>query len=185
MDQDCRTSAFEALAGYSYGGLFCLYVLFTHPETLDAYFAGSPSLGDVDGVWFRLEEEHAQQHDDLPTSLFLTVGTQEEGLADLEELAGTLRERGYPRLHTDVCILEEGNHQTAIPQAWTEALLFLIGKYVGILSAGGPGHEEPRAQDAAPLVVYSPCGSRMVRLAKPSGAWRVRSRSMYSCNLSP
>jgi len=122
-----RTSGFKALAGYSYGGLFGLYVLFTHPESFDAYFAGSPSLGYDDGVLFRLEEAYAQQHDDLPTRLFMTVGSQEEGLTDLEEMAGTLRGRGYPGLTLDVSILEEGNHQTAIPQAWTEALLFLIG----------------------------------------------------------
>lgn len=128
IERDYRTSDFKALAGYSYGGLFCLHVVFTGPETFDAYFAGSPSLDYDNHVLFRCEKEYAQKHGDLPARLFLTVGSQEEGLSDTGEMASILRERGYPRLKMDVSILEGANHITAVPQAWTEALLFLIGK---------------------------------------------------------
>ncbi|MFO7742050.1 MAG: alpha/beta hydrolase-fold protein [Anaerolineae bacterium] len=126
IEQEYRTSGFKALTGYSYGGLFCLYVLFTRPETFDAYFAGSPSLDYDDGVLFRYESAYAQKHDDLPVRLFMTSGSREEGLADLERMARRLR--GYPGLKMDVSILAGGTHVTAVPQAWTEALLFLIGK---------------------------------------------------------
>jgi predicted alpha/beta superfamily hydrolase len=34
----------QALFGHSLGGLFVLYVLFTHPDSFDTYIAGSPSI---------------------------------------------------------------------------------------------------------------------------------------------
>ncbi|KAI2608858.1 Alpha/Beta hydrolase protein [Hypoxylon fragiforme] len=72
----------EALYGHSFGGLFCLHALFTHPNAFDCFIASSPS------IWwneeFILKEEASFRRmstsdDSLRgPSLMLFVGGQEQ-----------------------------------------------------------------------------------------------------------
>ncbi|MBY8824150.1 alpha/beta hydrolase [Sphingomonas colocasiae] len=74
----------QALFGHSFGGLFALHVLFSHPESFDTYVAGSPSIwwgGDA-----VLREKDAfvsgRGSGDAPRRLLLTVGGLEEELTE-------------------------------------------------------------------------------------------------------
>jgi predicted alpha/beta superfamily hydrolase len=69
-----------ALFGHSLGGLFVLYVLFTHPDSFETYVAGSPSIWWADRVLlkelpaFRRQLEHSH----VKHELLITVGGLED-----------------------------------------------------------------------------------------------------------
>ncbi|OTB07720.1 hypothetical protein M426DRAFT_53028 [Hypoxylon sp. CI-4A] len=72
----------EALYGHSFGGLFTLHTLFTHPTTFDCFIASSPSIWWNDE--FLLKEEAgfrknqgSSSHSPKP-SLILSIGGQEK-----------------------------------------------------------------------------------------------------------
>ena len=59
------SSTGRGIGGYSYGGLFSLYVLFKQPELFSIYYAGSPSIDYDKGVIFNFEKEYAKAHKDI------------------------------------------------------------------------------------------------------------------------
>jgi predicted alpha/beta superfamily hydrolase len=124
IEANYRFSAMDrGLAGYSYGGLFTLYVLFHAPELFQRYFAGSPTM------WRQLftdEEAYAATHKDLPAKLFLTAGEHEADL--LEEfnlLLETLKSRNYPGLDLQTQIFSDEGHASAYAAAVSRALCVL------------------------------------------------------------
>ncbi len=114
----------RGLAGYSYGGLFTLYVLLQSPGTFRRYFAGSPSLEYDQGVLFRLEEQSAAGRADLPAQLFLTLGGLEGDTArdQLTRLADRLRARRYPSLRVETQLFPGETHRSCVPAAFSRAL---------------------------------------------------------------
>jgi predicted alpha/beta superfamily hydrolase len=58
------SKADRGIGGYSYGGLFSLYVLFKHAELFSIYYAGSPSISYDKGILFNLEKEYSISHKD-------------------------------------------------------------------------------------------------------------------------
>ncbi|PAF48175.1 hypothetical protein BKH46_02385 [Helicobacter sp. 12S02634-8] len=64
----------QALFGHSFGGLFVLYTLFTHPKAFNDYIAASPSLWWGDGV---IIPTHKPFIKSLPHSLTITLGELE------------------------------------------------------------------------------------------------------------
>lgn len=127
IDSNYRTSEFRAFMGYSYGGLFTLYVLFNHPETFNAYYAGSPSFHYDNRVLFHYESTYAQAHSDLPVTLFISSGSLEKRAVELKKMAELLHSRNYPGLNLETAVIPGKNHQTAVPESYTEALMFLLG----------------------------------------------------------
>jgi uncharacterized protein len=57
VDHSYRTNQDRALAGHSFGGLFCAYVLFHHPDFFNRYLISSPSLDWDDDEIFREEAQ--------------------------------------------------------------------------------------------------------------------------------
>ncbi|TQV90339.1 hypothetical protein V2A60_004286 [Cordyceps javanica] len=73
------TVGYEALFGHSYGGLFTLYTMFTHPTSFDCFFAGSPSIWYDD--WVLLESEKRFTGGSRPSSpptLLMFYGSLEQ-----------------------------------------------------------------------------------------------------------
>lgn len=76
----------QSLLGNGYGGLFCLHVLYNHPESFQTYIASSPS------VWWNnryiLQEEAAfaarAKEKPLNATLLITVGDLEQSLTEHE-----------------------------------------------------------------------------------------------------
>jgi predicted alpha/beta superfamily hydrolase len=68
----------QTLWGHSYGGLFTLYVLFTHPGDFQRYVAVSPSLWWREGWIFQVEEAAARAIQE-PVTLLALSGTDEVG----------------------------------------------------------------------------------------------------------
>jgi predicted alpha/beta superfamily hydrolase len=121
--------------GHSMGGLFGTWILLHHPEAFNRYVIGSPWLCWDEAVSTGWEAAYAAAHADLPATVFLAAGTEEEvsgpyaaqwppfptfGRADTaahtQRLGSALARRGYPGLRLTTRILPEETHYT-IPGA--------------------------------------------------------------------
>lgn len=120
----------RGLGGYSYGGLFSLYVLFKRPELFSLYFAGSPSIHYDKGVLYRYEEEYAAAHKDLNATLFMTAGGAEDSvlIANMHKMAAQLNSRNYPGLKVETQVFPDETHQSCVPAASMRAFRVLYNK---------------------------------------------------------
>lgn len=125
--------AHQALAGFSFSGLFALDVLFHQRDLFTGYLVGSPSLWWDNGVAFRWEEAWAREHDDLPARVVMWAGANEQLVGDswknerfplevlrklrmvdkVSEFAAQLRGRNYPQLRLMTALLDGEYHLTA------------------------------------------------------------------------
>jgi predicted alpha/beta superfamily hydrolase len=101
----------RGLGGYSLGGLFATYALFTSPEIFTHYLIGSPSYWWDEGMIFELEEAYSTEHDDLEGQVFMSAGSLEGMMVpDMLRLAETLKTRSYEGLQVETQVLEGESH---------------------------------------------------------------------------
>lgn len=101
----------RGIGGYSLGGLFATFALFTSPETFTHYLIGSPSLWWDDGIIVGLETAYSAAHDDLKARVFMSAGSLEGMMVpDMLRLAETLKSRGYKGLQIETQILDGESH---------------------------------------------------------------------------
>jgi len=90
-----RTSGHRVFMGHSWGGQFVAYALSQSPETFDAYFITSPSIGDR---WsektFNALKQTFKQDLDFPDFVYVSVGGDEEEdlKADYGNLSALLKQ---------------------------------------------------------------------------------------------
>jgi predicted alpha/beta superfamily hydrolase len=143
--------AMTAYFGHSLGGLFGTYAMLTAPDTFSRYVIGSPSYWWDRGAAFRLEQEYAETHSDLPARVFMATGAHEthEGrqreaanlpeaeqaitaslyidmVDDMERMAATLRSRNYPGLRLDTEVFPDEFHITVPTLTMSRALRVLF-----------------------------------------------------------
>jgi hypothetical protein len=131
IESNYRVSATgRGLGGYSYGGLFSLYVLFKRPELFSLYYAGSPSIRYDKGVLYTYEKEYAATHNDLNATLFMTAGGAEDSalIANVNILAAQLESRNYPGLKVETHVFPDETHMSCVPAAWMRAFRVLYKK---------------------------------------------------------
>jgi uncharacterized protein len=120
----------RGIGGYSYGGLFSLYVLFKQSELFNIYYAGSPSINFDKGILFNYEKEYASSYKDLNAKLFMSAGGAEDSLmiSDMKKMVSVLKSRNYPGLKIETQVFPEETHQSCIPSSITKALEVLYNK---------------------------------------------------------
>lgn len=132
VDQDNET-----LVGYSFGGLFALYALFSSPQSFDNYIVGSPSIWWDNGLTFSLEEKLFRASGKLPKQVFLSAGALEQGtmgtyVIDMAEDVRRLREklssRNYPGLWVEHVILDNETHVSSSTVFISRGLRFLADR---------------------------------------------------------
>jgi predicted alpha/beta superfamily hydrolase len=122
-----------ALFGCSLGGLFTLYALLSRPASFDHYIAGSPAIWWNNAVLFDLEERMAAFTDDVAATLFMGVGSLEEGagipgvdvfkfITNTREMASRLEGRGYPSLSVTTQVFDNEGHTSVPPVVLTRGL---------------------------------------------------------------
>jgi len=120
----------RGLGGYSYGGLFSLYVLFSKPELFSIYYAGSPSIGYDKGFLYQLEKEYSGSHTDLKAKLFMTAGeTEDSSMAiNVDKMAGILESRKYPGFTVTTYVFPNETHQSCMPASIMRAFRVLYSR---------------------------------------------------------
>jgi predicted alpha/beta superfamily hydrolase len=132
IDSNYRTIAGDrAINGYSIGGLFALYVLFTMPETFSRYIIGSPNLTWDNGSIFNYEENSPGKIGNMQFRLFISVGSEEsdEKFFDpVNEMVIKILDRNYSGLTLSTKVFEGSSHLEGPPEVLTFGLLSVFSK---------------------------------------------------------
>lgn len=124
VERRYRTNGNRTYVGYSLGGLFGAYALFTAPGMFQRMILVSPSLWWDDGLIAKYEESYAAKHQSLPVRLFMSDGELEAAtmLSSMRQLASTLTRRKYAGLQLNTRIFEGESHPSTFPVAITRGL---------------------------------------------------------------
>ena len=130
IDSTYRTIPGErTIEGYSIGGLFALYALFTKPESFNRYIVGSPYLHWDNSSIFNYEESSTEKIGDKELNIFISVGSEEsEGkyYNPIDSLVTKIQERNYPNVVLDTKVFEGSTHLTGPPEVITYGLLYVF-----------------------------------------------------------
>jgi hypothetical protein len=116
----------RTLMGSSFGGLFTLYAMFTDPTLFSGYVSASPAVPYGARAAFKQEAAYANQHQDLPVRLFLSVGELEPLSYPVQEFIQVLNERGYNGLEMRTMIIEGERHAGNKPESFNRGLRFIF-----------------------------------------------------------
>ncbi len=113
-------------AGFSLGGLFGLFTLFTEPDAFQRYVIGSPSIWWNQKDILSIESAYARDHDDLAATVYMSSGGLEEPakapdkfsmVTNMVNLASTLQAREYKHLKLIYQVLDDETHMSCGPLA--------------------------------------------------------------------
>lgn len=131
VESNYRVSSTDRyLGGYSYGGLFTLYTMFSKPNLFAKYFAGSPSIDFGNGFLFDLENSFASSHKDIRAKLWMTAGGAEDSvtIANVKRMTITLRSRNYPGFSVESYVFPDETHQSSMPASLMRGFVVLNRK---------------------------------------------------------
>jgi predicted alpha/beta superfamily hydrolase len=121
LAKEYRMSGMHTLFGDSGGGIFCTYAFLARPAAFDNYICGSPSLNWGHQALFRLEDQYAQAHKDLPAQVFFGAGEAEiledydfAIVSSMTRMAEILQSRSYPSLKLHARIFSGEDHLSAV-----------------------------------------------------------------------
>jgi uncharacterized protein len=105
----------RVLYGFSVGGFFTLYTLFTQPHLFRRYIAASCTWPAADKYLLACEQQYAELPLHPPADLYLSVGgLEEEQLPGFKTLTETLQKRNYPDLKLTNQIIEREKHSSGV-----------------------------------------------------------------------
>ena len=112
----------QTYCGFSLGGLFGLFTLFTSPQSFNRYVIGSPSIWWDDRHILEVEKEYSKNNKNLPAKVFLSIGSLEEEpegidfkmVTNVKSLSKTLKKRNYQGLSVNTVILQDETHCSGI-----------------------------------------------------------------------
>lgn len=118
IDTNYRTMTGDStLMGDSFGGLFALYALFSHPDTFRRYIVGSPSVWWDNETILGLEKDFVALNGDVSAKVCLSVGGNETEamIAGMYKVATMLRSREYQSLELKTRFFEGETHESVLP----------------------------------------------------------------------
>lgn len=132
IDSNYRTVPDDrTINGYSIGGLFGLYSLFTKPEIFSRYILGSPSLSWDDYSIFKYEENSPGKILDKKINIFISVGSEEPDekyFNPIDNLVTQMQERKYSGVKLEAKVFDGSTHLAGPPESLTHGLLSVFGK---------------------------------------------------------
>ena len=127
VEKNYRVDAHDrTLIGCSFGGLFTMYTLFTHPEMFNRYVAASPAFTWDNNVLYKYEEQYHNNKSNLSAKLFMCVGGVETSVAGFEKLTSFLNNRHYSNLEIESKILENTGHSGTKGIGYEKGLQFVF-----------------------------------------------------------
>jgi hypothetical protein len=132
IDSEYRTASDDrTINGFSLGGLFVLYTLFTKPDTFNRYIAGSPYLVWDDYSIFNFEKNAADKINELNINLFISVGSEESTekyFQPIDSLVTNMQKQNYPNLMLDTKVFDGSNRLMGPPEALTHGLISVFNR---------------------------------------------------------
>jgi predicted alpha/beta superfamily hydrolase len=124
----------HALEGYSAGGWFVTFSLFTRPGAFAKYIAGAPALYHSRNLIWEIEERFAAAHADLAGQIFFGAGDREMTvdyffgcLSSMAKMVELLSLRNYPSLQMAAETFPGESHATGRPFVISAAVRALWG----------------------------------------------------------
>ena len=134
IDDTYRTLPAErTFSGHSLSALFGLDTLFCRPEAFSRWLLASPSIWWDDRVILAIEERSRAEGVRLGGKVFLSVGSEEEGLGGMPMITNArlmhdrLDRRRGETLELTLAVLEGELHHSTIPAAVSRGLRWLYG----------------------------------------------------------
>ena len=121
----------KTLNGYSLGGLFAIYTLFTEPGLFNRYIIGSPHLSWDEYRIFTGQEEAFEKMDDIDAKVFISVGSEEDEeiyFQPIDEMVTLINEKGYESLKMEAKVFDGGTHLIGPPEALSYGLVSVFSK---------------------------------------------------------
>ncbi|NWG28918.1 MAG: alpha/beta hydrolase [Ignavibacteriaceae bacterium] len=132
IDSNYRTIPNErTINGYSIGGLFALYALFTQPDIFNRYIVGSPSLLWDNSSIFSYEENSSEKIADKQINIFISVGSEESDekyFDPTDKMVTQLQERNYSGLKLEAKVFSGSKHLVGPPESLAHGLISVFGK---------------------------------------------------------
>lgn len=132
IDSNYRTIPEDrTITGYSIGGLFALYCLFTQPDIFNSYIVGSPKLSWDNYSIFDYEESSVDKLKGKSLNLFISVGSEESEekfFEPVDQLVIQLQERNYSGINLKTKVFQGSTHLMGPPESLTHGLLAVFGK---------------------------------------------------------
>jgi predicted alpha/beta superfamily hydrolase len=130
IDSNYRTLPGDrTINGYSIGGLFGLYSLFTRPEIFKRYIIGSPSLSWDNNSIFNYEESSKDKISDKQIKIFISVGSEESDekyFEPIDKLVTQIQERNYPAVKLEAKVFDGSTHLMGPPESLTHGLISIF-----------------------------------------------------------
>lgn len=132
VEDNYRTDPNErTYLGYSLGGLFGAYILFSKPDTFKHYILGSPYFNEQRVQYIDdIEVQMRPLQKDFNTNIFISIGEQETPRLSLTQdyLSILQRRRKLGLSITGLEIIRGTNHATAFPETTIRAVKWLAQK---------------------------------------------------------
>jgi uncharacterized protein len=127
IDENYRTvSGDRTITGYSLGGLFCLYALFTKPESFNKYIIGSPNLSWDNYSVFNYEEISPENIGDKRLDIFISVGSDESAeryFNPVDSLVTRIQQHNYSGVSLETKVFDGSSHLEGPPESLTHGLI--------------------------------------------------------------
>ncbi len=132
IDSKYKTIPYDrTISGYSIGGLFALYTLFTKPETFSRYIIGSPYLVWDNSSIYNYEENSPDKIGDMKLNIFISVGSEESDekyFDPIDKIVTQIQERDYSGLKMEAKVFDGSTHLMGPPESLTHGLLSVFGE---------------------------------------------------------
>jgi predicted alpha/beta superfamily hydrolase len=132
IDNTYRTNPNNrTINGYSLGGLFATYTLFTEPDLFNYYIIGSPHLSWDEYRIFTVQEQAFQKMDDIKAKIFISVGSEEDEekyFNPIDEMVTLIDEKGYESLKMETKVFDGGTHLICPPETLAYGLVSVFEK---------------------------------------------------------
>jgi len=132
IDANYRTNSGDrTINGYSLGGLFALYTLFTRPESFDNYIIGSPNLSWDDYSIFDYEENSLDKIGDMPINIFISIGSEESEeryFNPVDSLVTNIQQHDYSGVYLETKVFDGSTHLMGPPESLTHGLISVFIK---------------------------------------------------------
>jgi predicted alpha/beta superfamily hydrolase len=132
IDSNYRTIPGDrTINGYSLGGLFSLYTLFTRPESFNRYVIGSPNMSWDDYSIFNYEENSPKKISDKQLNIFISIGSEESEeryFNPVDSLVTRIQNRNYPGVIFETNVFNGSTHLEGPPESLTHGLISVFEK---------------------------------------------------------
>ena len=132
IDSEYRTvTSDRTINGFSLGGLFALYTLFTKPDAFSRYIVGSPYLVWDDYSIFNYEAKSFDKISVLNLNVFISVGSDESTekyFEPIDSLVKNIQKQDYPELILETKVFQGSTRLMGPPEALTHGLISVFNR---------------------------------------------------------